>query len=210
MAILNLNNNSKELDDLRTKISDLESQLDNKPKAIEQLKVLYTWTSPERIFVARDKPWFLKISIVFLILILILAFMGQLVLIILCIALMMLIFALASFPPMEVTHEITNKGIRTIGKLYTWDQLTSFWFSRKYDFVILNIDTKLNFPARLLLLLPYKKMRMAGEIDSIYSSDIEDIKQVLGNYLEMKVTEDDNKKQGRISKLTEGEIIQQN
>ncbi len=207
MGILNSNNNSKELDDLKSKIADLESQLDGKPKQIEQLKVLYTWTSPERIFVARDKPWFLKISIVFLIIILILAFMGQLVLIILCIALMMLIFALASFPPMEVTHEITNKGIRTIGKLYTWSELSSFWFSRKYDFAILNVDTKLNFPARLLLLLPYKRMKMAGEVEAIYSSEIEDIKTVLGNYLEMKISEDDNKKQGRISKLTEGEII---
>lgn len=205
MGLLSSDNSDKVVQ-LEKKIADLESQLGNK-SSNELIKTLYKWDAPERVFVARTKDWFLKVSMIFLFIILFLAFMGEIILIILAISLVFLIFIMATVPPESVAHEITTKGLKVSGKFYKWSALDSFWFTKKYDFVLLNIDTNLSMPSRLILLLDYKKMRMIDDKESPYSSDIEDISNLLGRYIEIKVF-DENIKQSKFSELTEGKIIQ--
>ena len=50
-------------------------------------------------------------------------------------------------------HEINTRGVVTGGKTYKWLELRRFWFTQKWGEVILNIETNLRFPGRLMMLL---------------------------------------------------------
>lgn len=76
----------------------------------------------------------------------------------------MLIYVLTTIPPELVEHEITNKGIRSIDALYRWSDLTEFWLSTKQGFRIINIDTTLGFPTRLIILLYSMQTKIQEQI----------------------------------------------
>jgi len=50
-------------------------------------------------------------------------------------------------------YKITNQGVFWGKAKYEWGSLWRFWFQEKEGQTILNIDTRLAFPKRLILLL---------------------------------------------------------
>ena len=154
------------------------------------LRIHYTWKSPARIFVPRDRVWFLKIATLALLFILIFAFLQDfLVILVICIF-ALITFLLASVPPNRVEHQITTKGIKSIGTLYRWKDLRDFWVAEKFGQRIVYVTTKLGFPTRLVMLIK-KRDEMT-------------IVKLLLRYLDFK---DYEEKQGWISKLSDGETI---
>lgn len=160
----------EELAKIQEKISQVDSDLigvDNK-SPLEEVKELLVWRSPARVFVARDKKWFTNVFLIVLILSVILVFMREFITISVLLAITFLSYVLATVPPDEIEHKITNKGVTTAGHSYFWEELRDFWFSKKYGRDIVNIDTKKGFPGRLIILLQGHSQEKVKEILSKY------------------------------------------
>lgn len=182
-----------EITKLQNEIENLRSQLDGgNPDSNEKTvptEVLYKWTVPASIFVKRDQKWFVSIAFVILVFILLFAFLQDILPIFVLVALMFIIYLLGTIAPHDVTHEITNKGIYTMDKLFPWKDLKYFWFSKQYDWIKLDVDTKLSFPGRLILLV---KENEDKEIFELLRKNL--------SYYELE-------KQSWLSRLTDGDYI---
>ena len=184
--------------ELKKKIDKLEKEIKGarkNTKAVKKtkfipLKILYKWQAPTRVFIQRDKPWFLKIAIVALLLILFFAFLQDFVVILVICVVVLISFLLGSIPPRPVEHQILNKGVKSIDTMYKWKELKNFWVAEKSGYKILYITTKFNFPPRIIMLIGRK-------------SELPVVK-LLGKHLDYKEYEE---KQGFISKLSDGEMI---
>lgn len=121
--------------------------------AVRQLKILFTWKAPLRPFKKRDKEFWTTVLAIIFLLSLILFFVKEWFLIAAIISLAFVYYVLSTVPPEEIEHRITNKGISFEDKSYDWEYLWRFWFSDKYDQRLLNIDTRLNLPGRLLFVI---------------------------------------------------------
>jgi len=122
-------------------------------KKLVELKSLLKWESAVRPFKKRDKDYYTTIAAIVFLLAVILLFLKEWLLIAVMVALMFVAYVLATVPPEKTSHEITTRGVVTGGKAYKWEELNRFWFSEKWKEKILNIDTNLSFPGRLMLLL---------------------------------------------------------
>jgi len=191
------NNKDQEIEQLRQEVYKLKSQLIDpvdSEKLAEQEKtiptvVLYRWSSPARIFRKKDNRWFVSVAFVILVFILLFAFLQDILPIFVLVALMFLMYLLGTVEPQDVTHEVTNKGIRTSDKLYKWSELKNFWFADHNEWIKLYVDTNLQFPARLIMLV---KPEEDKKIFDVLKKDLE--------YFVME-------NQNTVSKMTEGEYI---
>lgn len=119
----------------------------------EPLKDLLVWKAAERPFKQRDREWYTTIVAIIFLLVVILLFLKEWLLIGVIISIGFLSYVLSSVPPQESENKITTRGVITGGKRFDWAFLGRFWFSQKWGNEILNIETRLNFPRRLMLLL---------------------------------------------------------
>ncbi len=135
----------------------------------EPLRDLLVWKAPARAFKKRNREYYTTIGAIAFLLIVILLFLKEWLLIGVIISLGFVSYVLASVPPQEEEHKITTRGVFTGGKRYDWNGLGRFWFTEKWGNKILNIETGLAFPRRLMLLLGSQKKK--------------DIKNALEKYL---------------------------
>lgn len=135
----------------------LAQQTENNQKVeenkIRTLKTLLEWKAPSRVFKKQDKEYFTTIASIAILIAIILLFFKEWLLIMVIVALVFVTYVMATVPPEEVKHKITNKGVTTGGKNYDWDDLTGFWLGEKHQQKILFVETKVKFPRRLILLL---------------------------------------------------------
>jgi hypothetical protein len=101
-------------------------------------------------------------------------------------AVMFLVYVLGTVPPGESKHVITNKGVEMGGVVYEWEKLEDFWFSMRDDRIILNVDTKLSFPGRLIMMIEKKDQKKVYDI------------------LMDKLIYLDKRKQGRVGVIVDG------
>jgi len=120
---------------------------------VKQAKALIAWTSKSRPFKKRGKDYFLSLALLVLFFIIIAAVTRELMLIAVGLSLAFVAFVLAKVEPEEIEHKITKNGIVSSNHAYLWEELRYFWFSKKAGSEILNIETKLKFPARLIILV---------------------------------------------------------
>ena len=132
-------------------------------------RVLVSWRAPGRPFKRRDKEYYTTIGAIVVLVAIILLFLKEWLLIAVMIALAFVAYVLASVPPEETKHELTNRGVRTGNKLYKWQELWRFWLEEKWKQKMLVVETRVKFPRRLLLML--------GEADE------ELVKRTLKEYL---------------------------
>ncbi len=148
--------------ELKDQLAKLQQKVaDYEPEPTYQVKDLYSWKSPQRLFVPRNKKWYTYVILLVLVLTLGLLFLRQFLIIAPVLAIAFVAYVLASVPAEEVEHKITTQGINTSGHSYLWAEMVDFWFTHKDKETLLYIDTYLNFPRRLILLLG------DGEIEEI-------------------------------------------
>lgn len=128
----------------------MPAQEENK---IRTLKTLLEWKAPSRVFKKRDKEYFTTIASIAVLLAIILIFFKEWLLIMVIVALVFVSYVMATVPPEEVEHKITNQGVTTGGKSYKWEDLARFWLGEKHNQKILFVETQIKFPRRLILLL---------------------------------------------------------
>lgn len=165
------------IDQLKKQLTELQSKVQEygtvqpQPPAQPTFEVrdLYSWKAPERIFIPRNRKWYTYLFLLLLLIILVLLFLKQFIIIAPIAALGFVTYVLASVPPHSVQHKITNEGVNTDNRSYLWTELYDFWFTTKGDQKMIHIDTYLNYPRRLILLV--------GE------GDIEKIKETMLQFI---------------------------
>ena len=157
----------KQLTQLQEKVERYENPQPEVPTF--EIKELYSWQAPERLFIPRNRKWYTYLFLLLLIIILVLLFLQQFIIIAPIAALGFVTYILASVPPHQIKHKLTNEGLTTENKSYLWSELYDFWLVRRGEIVMIHIDTNLNYPRRLILML--------GE------GDIEQIKKIMLQYI---------------------------
>lgn len=120
----------------------------------EEIKTLLSWEAPARPFRKKERSYYTTIAILAILITLIVFFWLQDFLLIgVILALAFVAYVLAFVPPHRITYKISTQGI-TIGEdFYFWHFLDAFWFKEKEKQKILHIQTRLRFPAQLMIVL---------------------------------------------------------
>lgn len=121
------------------------------------------WEAPSRPFKKRQRQFFVTVTVIALLVSLILFFSGQFLPIAVVISVVFLMYVLQVVPPHNISHKITTFGISVEGNLYYWQELGRFWFEKKYDQSLLNVET-LRFPGRITVVIPEEKKQEVTEI----------------------------------------------
>ena len=191
----------KKVAELQKKIAELENEIKQvkgvvekpvplKEKQIIPSKTLYSWIAPSRVFIQRNRAWFLTVSFFALIFILLFAFLQDMMMIVVVCMMVLILFLLASVKPGEVEHKITNKGIKSIEQMFKWSELKEFWVTEKSGHKLLFVTTNLRFPAKLVMLLA--------------EHEEQKVVSLIGDYLPYK---DYPEKEGWLTKLSDGKMI---
>lgn len=119
----------------------------------EEIKTLVSWEAPSRPFRKKDRSYYTTIAILVVLLVLIAFLAKEFLLVGVILALAFVAYVLAFVPPHNVIYKISTQGI-TIGEdFYFWHFLDSFWFKEKDGSKVLHIQTRVRFPAQLMLVL---------------------------------------------------------
>jgi len=166
----------------------LEEETEEKKEVVQNIK-LFSWKAPDRYEFKYESKSFLIIVVLSLLFILFLAILGQYFMMAAIIAMLFFVYVAGTTKPIIVEHKVTAKGIDTGGKLYEWYMLDSFYFTRRKDVVSLLVDTKLNFPGMLILLIDEKD------------------KDALFVLLQERLLYKDIRKQSKLDRMSYGEYI---
>lgn len=122
----------------------------------EEVKTLLSWEAHSRPFRKKDRSYYITIAILVTLLVLIALLAREFLLIGALLSLAFVAYVLAFVPPHNITYKISTQGV-TIGEdFYFWHFLDSFWFKEKDGSKVLHIQTRLRFPAQLMLVLGHK------------------------------------------------------
>jgi len=154
-------------------------------------KVEFSWEADDRVsYTIKGEQ---KTTYGFLVVLIALYFIwvGQPLISLAVSAVFFVIYILYTVPASRVTHSIESAGIRSGGQLYLWEDMKSFWIAEKDARMVLYIETRLNFPSRLIFF-----------IDSF--NDAERIVTLLLDQIPYIVLQ---KKQGYFEKMFDGEYV---
>lgn len=115
-------------------------------------ELIYSWQAPSRPFKKHNRNYYSTVGVIVLLVSLILIFAGQVLPIAVVLAVTFLAYVLTSIPPQAVTYQVTTYGIRIEDKLFYWQLMSRFWYTKKYGDTLLNIEIS-EFPERLTLVL---------------------------------------------------------
>ena len=119
----------------------------------EEIRTLLSWEAPSRPFRKKDRSYYTTIAILVILLVLIALLMREFLLIAVLLSLAFVSYVLAFVPPAHLAYRISTQGV-TIGEdFYFWHFLDAFWFKEKDGHKVLHIQTRLRFPAQLMLVL---------------------------------------------------------
>lgn len=105
-------------------------------------KDLIVWIAPARPFKRRDKQFYVTtISIAGMVCLILFLAEGAMP-VILIISLIFLYYVMSTVAPQDLEYKITNKGVKIGGRLTQWQSLGRFWFSKRYDSLLLVFETK--------------------------------------------------------------------
>ena len=135
-----------------TEVGSRKSEVSSRDE-IDPVRTLLTWTAPSRPYRKKDRSFYTTITLLITILSLIFFFFGDKLFIGVLLAFGFLVYVLNFVPPEEIDYKITAQGITIGDHFYHWQELDSFWFSKKEGHTLLNILTRIRFPGMLTLVL---------------------------------------------------------
>lgn len=146
-----------EIDRLEAKIREAELAANAKLEQAAPLRTMLKWSAPERVYTQRGRSWYVTVAFITVIIIAYSALTANYLLILALITLLILLYAMNVFPPKMADHEITNKGLKTFNKIYTWNKIEGFWVSQRGEHKVMNINLVDEAVGRMILLLDEKK-----------------------------------------------------
>lgn len=134
----------------------------------EPEKELYRWEAQARPFKRRTREFYSTVAAFVILLSLILLFAKEFLLIGVILSMGFLAYVLASVPPGNLTNSLTNKGVRTAGKVFYWQEMSRYWWEEKWKQTQLSMETPFHFPAKVVLLVPEKDKAAIDKIMKKY------------------------------------------
>jgi hypothetical protein len=128
----------------------------------------FSWIAPARPFKRRDREYYITVFAIAAVVGLILFIAEGLMPVVLLVSLVFLYYIMNTVEPGKITHKITEKGIMFGETLNAWSTLQRFWFSKKSDNDLLNLQTT-GVPGRLEMV--------------VNPEDIENIKEQIKKHL---------------------------
>ncbi len=160
----------RSLKDLKEQVEDLQADIHRlEGKKQKAVKSLFRWQSFSRPYTKRSGKWFLYIFLLVATVLLVLLFVREFIIIAPVLALAFVAYILATVPPELIENEITTQGINNAEHSYLWDELADFWITEKGGFTTVYIDTFLQWPSRLIIL--------------VNKEDKEKVKETVARYL---------------------------
>ena len=149
----------REKDLRRKKIANQEIVIEkddiSEKKVIQKIK-LFEWEASVRFKMPLDMKTYMITVGLSMLFVVYLAVLGHFGLMAALIALLFFVYVAGTTEPLKVKHQINTRGVETMEKQYEWYMLDEFWFTKKDEEYMLHIQTKLRFPARLLLIVEKK------------------------------------------------------
>lgn len=143
---------------------DREEKKEEQKPPSKEVRELLTWESASRPFKKRDSKYFVNIGLILVLVAAIAIFFQEFLFLAVLLALFFYFYVAGTVEPEKISHRITNQGITTANHSYTWGDLTDFWYTEKYGEVILTVGSKLRFPGRLIMIVPYIDREKAKKI----------------------------------------------
>lgn len=119
----------------------------------DPVRTLVSWKAPSRPYRKKERSYYTTVALLIILVSLIAFFWGERLLIGALLALGFLVYVLNFTPPGEIEYKISTQGIIIGDHFYHWEELDSFWFSKKEGQSILNVLTKFRFPGLLMLVM---------------------------------------------------------
>ncbi len=136
--------------------------------SIKAEKELFSWEAPSRVFIKKDKDFWVKIVVASSIFGFIIFIAEGVMPVLILISVLFLFYIFTTVEPEIVVYKITTKGVRIGDSLNSWQYFTRFWFAQRgrSNFLILE---SLQLPGRLEIIVGEK--------------DREKIRKILEDYL---------------------------
>ena len=129
----------------------------NKSNANPQ--VIYSWKAPLRPYKKRSKHVLRFFLATALLLSLIIFFFGDRVLLIPIWSLLFLFYVLTITPPPETENKITRFGIETAGATLRWENLSHFYFKKRFGFIIITIIGTAPYFRHVYVVVPSEEIK---------------------------------------------------
>lgn len=125
------------------------------PKMMEagEIRTLLSWEAPARPFRKKDRSYYTTIAILVVLVCLIAFLFREFLLMGVILALAFVSYVLAFVSPHNIKYRISTQGITVGEDFYFWHFLDAFWLKEKDGIKVLHIQTRLRFPAQLMLVL---------------------------------------------------------
>jgi hypothetical protein len=114
---------------------------------------LYSWKAASRVYKTRGKDFYSTVIVLALLISVIIFFVEGLMPVVLVWAIVFVVWAINKTPPEEVEHIITNRGIRTGGNVYFWQEMVFFFIEDQGKEKVLRIVLERRFPGQLGIVL---------------------------------------------------------
>lgn len=135
-------------------MEDPAKQTENALKdRVDLNQVLLQWTGPSHPFKKKDRIFYQTVGALTFLLVAIVFFLQEFLLIAVILAIAFVVYAISSYPPVDVEHKVMPSGFDNAGRLYRWHELYGFWFEEKWGFKTLIIQTRMSFPAQIRAVL---------------------------------------------------------
>jgi hypothetical protein len=122
-------------------------------------QVIYSWKAPLRPYKKRSKIILRFYVALSLLLSLIIFFFGDKILLLPIWSILFLFYTLTITPPPEVENKITTFGIESAGVIASWENLSHFYFGRRFGFDTLTIVSQPPFFYHFYLVLPNNEVK---------------------------------------------------
>ncbi len=142
---------------------------------VREEKTVHSWKTLSRPYQKKDREFWTTVLATLGLVCLILFFVKEWFLIAAFLGLVFLYYVLTTVEPEEVNYKITNRGIYLPGgeQRVDWEVLSLFWISEKWGYNVLNLETKLNFPRVIHLVIKKEEEKKIREIVLKYVSETE-------------------------------------
>jgi len=133
-----------------------KTKLDGQVDPLEE-QVLYSWSGPSRLYKERGKEFYSTVFVLGLLISVIMFLIEGLMPVFLIWSVIFVVWVISKNKPEKIENKITSLGIRTIGELYSWEEMLFFWLEEKHkEKVLLRVVMQRKFPSQLGLVLDSK------------------------------------------------------
>ena len=132
-------------------------------------QTLFSWKSPSHPYKKRGRIFYQTVAAFSFLMIVIVFFLHEFLLIGVILSIAFVVYVISSVPPVEIEHKILPIGFDNAGRVFRWQELSSFWFDKRWNQDILVIQTHYALQPQLQAVIVEKTQ--------------EKLKNLLGKYL---------------------------